>query len=120
MLTRKAMRLCPYPPPYLFAMQVWRITLQDGMRQQSPVFQTASRTLPSPRQDHWAVLWLIASYMELGREKEARAEARKLLEQHPDFSIEAYTKRIKAGFPFKDYAFLDRQIELLRKAGLPE
>jgi hypothetical protein len=55
--------------------------------------------------------------MELGREEEARAEVQKLLEQHPDFSIEAYIKAMKRT-PFKDYAFLDRQIELLRKAGL--
>ena len=83
-------------------------------------FKQRLERFPPAGGDHWAVLWLTASYMELGREKEARAEARRLLEQHPDFSIEAHTKRTKAGFPFKDYAFLDRQIELLRKAGIPE
>jgi adenylate cyclase len=41
------------------------------------------------------------------------------LEQHPDFSIEAYIKQIKRA-PFKDHAFLDRQIEIFRKAGIPE
>ena len=63
--------------------------------------------------------WQIASYTELGQEKEARTEVRKLLEQHPDFSIEAYTKAIKR-IPFKDYSFLDRQIEIMRKLGIPE
>jgi hypothetical protein len=55
--------------------------------------------------------------MELGREDEAKAELRKLLDIQPDFSIESHTKSIRRR-PFKDYAFLDRQIELLRKAGL--
>ena len=63
-------------------------------------------------------LWMIASYMELGREKEARAEARSLLEQRPDFSIEAYIESTKRSLAFRDYAFLDHQIELLHNAGL--
>ena len=33
-LSGKAMRLCPYPPLIFFSMQLWQITLQDGMRRQ--------------------------------------------------------------------------------------
>ena len=119
-LTRKAMRLCPFPPPYLLRNAGVANYLTGRHEAAATFFKQHLERFPPAGRDHWAVLWLIACYMELGREKEAGAEARKLLEQHPDFSIEAYTKRIKAGFPFKDYAFLDRQIELLRKAGLPE
>jgi len=57
-------------------------------------------------------------FVELRREKEAQAELGKLLETNPDFSIEAYVTLTKRILPFKDYTFLDRQIELLRKAGL--
>ncbi len=57
--------------------------------------------------------------MELGREAEARDEARKLLEQRPDLSLPAYAKAMKR-LPFKDHGFVDRQIQLLRKAGLPD
>ena len=57
--------------------------------------------------------------MELGREAEARDEARKLLEQHPDLSLTAYVKAMKR-LSFKDHGFVDRQVELLRKAGLPD
>ena len=56
--------------------------------------------------------------MELGQNEEARAEAKKLLEKHPDFSIKAVTNRIKNFH--KDLSFLDRHIELLREAGLPD
>ena len=74
-------------------------------------FPTSSRSAPER-------LWMIASYMELGMEKEARSEAQSLLEQRPDFSIEAYIESTKRSLPFRDYAFLDHLIELLRKAGL--
>jgi len=56
--------------------------------------------------------------MELGQKEEARAEAKKLLEKHPDFSIKAFANRTKNSH--KDLSFLDRHIELLRKAGLPD
>ncbi|NIQ40019.1 MAG: tetratricopeptide repeat protein [Proteobacteria bacterium] len=62
--------------------------------------------------------FLIGSYMELGQDEEARAEAKKLLEKHPDFSIKAFANMIKNFH--KDLSFLDRHIELLREAGLPD
>jgi adenylate cyclase len=120
MLTRKAMRLCPYPPPYLLRNAGFANYLTRRHEPAAAFFKQRLERFPPAASDHWAMLWLIASHMELGREKEARAEARKLLEHHPNFSIEAHTKRTKAHFPFRDYAFLDRQTQLLRKAGIPE
>jgi adenylate cyclase len=118
-LSRKAMRLCPYPPPYFLGRAGVANYLAGRYEAAISEFQKRFERLPSDARDHWAVLWLIASYMELGREKEARAEARKLLEKRPNFSLEVHIKRTKKA-PFKDYAFLYRQIELLRKAGIPE
>ena len=63
--------------------------------------------------------FLIAAYMAVGQEAQARAEVAKLRELQPDVSIRSLTKHIKS-FPFKDFSFLDRFTELLRKAGLPE
>ncbi len=116
-LKKKAMRLNPHPPLYFFPAAVYGNYLTGRYE---PAITPCKKYLK--RQQHGPIartLWqfLIASYMELGREEEARAEAMKLLKIHPDFSIEAHTKAIKR-IPFKDYAFLDRQIELLRKAGL--
>ena len=113
------MRLCPYPPPYLLRNAGLANYLTGRHEAAATFFKQRLERFPPSDRNHWAMLWLIASYMELGREKEARAEARKLIGQHPDFSIDVHTKRTKLAFPIKDYAFLDRQTELLRKAGIP-
>lgn len=94
-LVRKAMRLNPHPPLYFLNGAVYANYLTgryEAAITHCKKFLTRQKHGPMAR-----TLWqfLIASYMELGREEEARAEVQKLLEQHPDFSIEAYTKRIK-------------------------
>ncbi len=62
---------------------------------------------------------LIASYVELGREAEARAEAEKYLEKDPDFSLKEDAESAR-GFDYKDKSWIDRYIAALRTAGLPE
>ena len=119
MLTRKSMRFCPYPPPYLLRNAGFANYLTRRHEAAVTFFKQRLERFPPATSDHWAMLWLIASYMELGREKEARAEALKLLQKRSNFSLDVHIKRTKR-VPFKDYAFLDRQIELLRKAGIPE
>ncbi len=57
-----------------------------------------------------------ASYAQLGRMEEARAEAAKLLELHPKFSIRKLAQKLY----FKNPADLEHHIDGLRKAGLPE
>jgi tetratricopeptide (TPR) repeat protein len=57
---------------------------------------------------------LAVSYSELGREKEARAEAAEILRISPDYSLEVARQRL----PFKDPAKLERFLAALRKAGL--
>jgi len=116
-LVGKAMRLNPHPPLYFFPVAVYANYL-TGRYEATKTY--CKRYLK--RQQHGPqalILWqfLIASYMELGWEEEARAEAQRLLELHPNISLEGYTEDMKRS-PFKDVAFLDRQIELLRKAGL--
>jgi TolB-like protein/Flp pilus assembly protein TadD len=118
-LSRKARRLCPYPPPYFYSQAGVSNYLTGRYEAAISEFQNyLDRLKPgaTPRRHFW--VWLIASYMELGLEREARAEVRKLLERHPGFCIEDYIKLMKTILPFKSYAFLDRQIKLLRKVGL--
>ena len=57
---------------------------------------------------------LAATYAELGREKEARAEVAEVLRINPAYSVERYRGRA----PFKNQADLDRVIAALHKAGL--
>jgi hypothetical protein len=60
---------------------------------------------------------LAVCYLELGREKEARAEAAEVLRRNPSFSVEAAWR--KENQPFKDPTpILERLYAAARKAGL--
>ncbi len=59
---------------------------------------------------------LIASYMWLGREDEAQGYAGDLLRIKPKFSLDSFRK----GLFCKDQAYVERLLDALRKAGLPE
>jgi TolB-like protein/Flp pilus assembly protein TadD len=59
---------------------------------------------------------LAATYSLAGRDEEARAEASEVLRIQPKFSLESLAKRVA----YKNKADIDRLIDALRKAGLPE
>ena len=61
-------------------------------------------------------VWLIASYAHMGRQEDAKWEGDQLLVADPKFSV----KRLEQIVPYKDRAHLERLIDGLRKAGLPE
>jgi TolB-like protein/Tfp pilus assembly protein PilF len=63
----------------------------------------------------WVQTGLAVVYVELGRVEEARALVAEALKANPDLSL----KRFK-GPPYKDPVYLQRLLENLRKAGLPE
>jgi adenylate cyclase len=113
----KAMRLCPHPPIY-FLYRIGEANYLTG-RYEEALFAYQKflerQTKGALARNVWH--WLISSYMELDREKSAKEELKKLMIQHPDCSIEAHIRFVKRA-PYKDFSFLDRQIELLRKAGL--
>ena len=71
------------------------------------------RSINSPAT--WVHRRLAAAYVRLGRLEEARAEIAQMLEKEPDYNLE----RTKV-WPYKDVAQLDRYIQDLRKAGVPE
>ena len=64
--------------------------------------------------DLFTHLGLAHTYVKLGREKEAQAEAAEVLSIHPKFSLEHYAKTL----PLKDQSVVDETIACLRKAGL--
>jgi adenylate cyclase len=64
--------------------------------------------------DLFAHLSLSITYIKLGRDEEAKAEATEVLRIHPKFSLEHYAKTL----PFKDQSVVDDHIACLRKAGL--
>jgi adenylate cyclase len=118
-LLKKAMRLAPYPPAHTIAF-AGHANYFLG-RHEAAIIEYRKVIARQPPQSNLGRLaweWLITSYMELGRDKEARAEARKLLEQYPNFSIKTQINVQKQ--LYKDQSIFERRIKLLRKAGLPE
>jgi adenylate cyclase len=114
-LSRKALRMAPYPPPYVLS-KAGEINYLLGRYEESIAeYQKLFERFPSSLGRD--APWLIASYMALGQEKNAKTEVEKLLKKHPDFSIEKYIKREKRS-GYKDKTYIDRQVELLDKAGL--
>jgi uncharacterized protein HemY len=67
------------------------------------------------RPNFWAIqLYLAATYIDLGREEEARAAADEVRRIFRKFSLERFAKRLK----YKDQAVKERLIDAWRKAGL--
>jgi len=60
--------------------------------------------------------YVAACHAGLGRMEQARAHAVLALEARPDFSVRAWGERL----PYKNEADLQRFLDGLRKAGLPE
>jgi adenylate cyclase len=108
-LLEKAMRLNPYYPDWY----LW--CLADAylaMARPEDIVATVRR-MQNPAEGRRL---LAASLAHLGMIEEARAEAREVLRAHPDFSIGVWCGRQ----PFRDQSVLERFIEGLRKAGLPD
>ena len=59
---------------------------------------------------------LAASYSSLNRTEEARKAVEEILRIHPRFTLERHANVL----PFKNQKKLDKYIDALRKAGLPE
>ena len=117
MSMERAIRLAPHPPHYFF-FRIGDANYLIGRYEAAiSAYQKffERQTKGALARNVWP--WLIASFMELGREKEAKVEVKNLMKQNPGCSIEAHIKSVKR-IPYQDYSFLDRQIVLLRKAGL--
>ncbi|MBI4763917.1 MAG: tetratricopeptide repeat protein [Deltaproteobacteria bacterium] len=58
---------------------------------------------------------LAYAYLQMGKEKEARAEAAEVLRVNPKFTLDDFAK---ASYSFKNQSQVNKYISLLRKAGL--
>ena len=111
-LLNKAMRLSPYYPGW------YRWTLGRAYRLAGR-YQEAEAALVASEGGAGSVLPLVelaAVYSETGRLSEARAEAAEILTIDPKFSVLAWVKIP----PHQDPARTRREIDTLRRAGLPD
>ena len=110
-LFQKAIRLNPFGPSYLYRQL--GIALRHTRRFEEAVsaFKKAIQLAPDDIQAH---INLTTTYIWMGREKEARAEAAEVLRINPKFSLDSYAKTL----PYKDQSINDRVVAALRKAGL--
>ena len=107
MLLKDAMRLNPfYPDQYLWHLGGAYFNLKR--------YDEAIRTIHGMQNPTEGRRLLAASYAHLGRLEEARAEAAKVLEAHPDFSIDRWA----AVLPDKLSEDSIHFVEGMRKAGL--
>jgi adenylate cyclase len=112
-LVEKAMRLNPhYPARYSFTLGF----AYSAMERYEEAMATLKRALPrSP--DHYGIHILLAAfYSEMGQEKEARWHVSEALRVNPELSIEDLRQRL----PTLMEGGIERVIDALRKAGLPE
>jgi TolB-like protein/Tfp pilus assembly protein PilF len=108
-LLQKAMRLNPYYPDWY----LWNLAdAYDALQRYEDVIATVQR-MHDPSQGRR--LQAIA-YAHLGMMKEAHAAAVDVLRVHPGFTISQWRPRP----PFRQGPVLERYVEGLRKAGLPE
>jgi adenylate cyclase len=112
-LLKRALRLNPIPQSYYydFLGMAYRV---NG--QYEKAIEVCKKTLIGASHQPGHYLTLAASYIFLGRIEDARKAVDEILRINPNFSLEYYANTL----PFKNQEKLDKYINALRKAGLPE
>jgi adenylate cyclase len=109
---KNAIRLNPISPVVYLQNLGWAYRLSKQYEKSIETWKKCLRR----QSDSWlAYLGLALSYHFLGREKEARAAVKEVLNFYPGYSIEIYKKAT----PYKNQAELERVVEALRKVGVP-
>jgi adenylate cyclase len=110
-LLQKVIRLNPRGPVFIY-LNLGRALRMTGRFEEAVLpLKKAIQLAPNHVQAHVS---LTVTYNQMGREKEARAEAAELLRINPKFSVDNYAKTL----PYKDQSEIDELANALRKAGL--
>jgi TolB-like protein/predicted TPR repeat methyltransferase len=112
-LVKKAMRLCPFYRPGMLRALANNYRLSGRLEEAVACYRESLK-----RETGYLAAYvnLASALGELGRQEEAREAAREVLRQEPQFSISAYAK----GLSYRNPADLERIVEGLRQAGLPQ
>jgi adenylate cyclase len=112
-LLERALRLNPIPQSYYYSNLA--IAYQSNGQNEKAI-EVAKKALSGTPDDILPYIALAASYISLNRTEEARKAAEEVLRIQPDFSLEFWANTL----PSKNQEKLDKYIDVLRKAGLPE
>jgi adenylate cyclase len=110
-LAEQAIRLDPYPPAVTFRHLG---SCYRNVGRYEEAITAYKKALQKNPDDIFAHIELAITYVKLGREEEARAEAKEVIRIHPKFSLANFAKTLHG----KDQSRVDDYIECLRKAGL--
>ena len=77
---------------------------------------TCKRAIAMNPESYPSHVELAAAYGAIGAEDEARAAGQEVLARNPAFTVQSWTLAL----PYKNEADLERALDWLRKAGLPE
>jgi TolB-like protein/Tfp pilus assembly protein PilF len=115
-LVQHAMRLSPYYPAWYLPVigMAYRFT---GQYDKAIDAMEGWRARANPR-SALPHLFLAIFYVEAGRGEEAQVAVAEVLKRNPKASITGYLKA--KTFPYKYQADIDKVVDSLRKAGLPE
>jgi adenylate cyclase len=113
-LYEKVMRLNPHPPNYIILKLSEAYVQVELYDEAIDLINKWIHLYPN----NWAFrLWLLVAYIMVGREEDAKTEAAKVLKLDPNFSIKKYEINLGQN---KDQDYINRVLNSLRKAGLPE
>jgi adenylate cyclase len=110
-LFQKAIRLNPFGPPHLYREFGHALRYAGRFEEAVSAYKKAIQLAPDNIYPH---IFLAATYIQMRREKEARAEAAEVLRIDPKFSVDYLAKVLS----YKDQSVNDRTVDALRKAGL--
>jgi len=110
-LYQKAIRLTPFGASVLYRQFGSALRYAQRFEEAVSAYKKAIQLSPNDLPAH---IGLAATYSEMGREKEARAEAAEVLRINPKFSVDSYAK----ASGYKDQSERDKLAKALRRAGL--
>jgi adenylate cyclase len=112
-LLKRAFRLNPIPPPHYYDFLAMA-HMNNGKYEKA--IELSKKGLRDNPDQLGIYFTLTACYSALNRIEEAHNTVDEILRINPNFSLEYYSKTL----PYKNQETLDKYIDALRKAGLPE
>jgi tetratricopeptide (TPR) repeat protein len=107
----KTLRLDPIPPYVTLSGLAHSLRSVGRYEESVTIFKKLLQNLPD---NLLGQLGLTATYSMMGRDADARAQAKEVLRIDPNFSVDSYSKRLS----YKNRDDWNRYMDALRKAGL--